>query len=226
MRICIGLETHDYMEAQRRALLLLRYNKRLGIYDREIPEESEITYPEKTDDLPLFRDDNEIQSENGNSVDIFRRKKIDARPMSTRERAMLPAAERVNSIFTANVEKAQFLQRLADMLDDFLAGKRQEIILPDGTSTTVGVMQGKADFIAKARAFMDAEGMAANAGDNRITNIGARSRLSLIFDTYTRSCYGQARWERHDPGNALLLPGMAIRPAPGSQDAPPDTCPA
>ena len=29
MRICIGLETHDYMEAQRRALLLLRYNKRL-----------------------------------------------------------------------------------------------------------------------------------------------------------------------------------------------------
>ena len=56
-------------------------------------------------------------------------------------------------------------------------------------------MQGKADFIAKARAFMDAEGMAADAGDNRITNIGARSRLSLIFDTMTRCCYGQARWE-------------------------------
>ena len=37
MRICIGLETHDYMEAQRRALLLLRYNKRLGIYDQDIP---------------------------------------------------------------------------------------------------------------------------------------------------------------------------------------------
>lgn len=128
-------------------------------------------------------------------VDIFRRKKIDARPMSTRERAMLPAAERVNSIFTANVEKAQFLQRLADMFDNFLSGKKQEIILPDGTSTTVGVMQGKADFIAKARAFMAAEGMTADARDNRITNIGARSRLSLIFDTMTRCCYGQARWE-------------------------------
>lgn len=111
--------------------------------------------------------------------------------MSTRERAMLPAAERVNSIFTADVEKAQFLQRLANMLDDFLSGKKQEIILPDGTSTTVGVMQGKADFIAKARAFMAAEGMAADAGDNRITNIGARSRLSLIFDTMTRCCYGR-----------------------------------
>lgn len=57
-RICIGLETHDYMEAQRRALLLLRYNKRLGIYDQDIPEEAEITYPTKTDDLPLFRGDN------------------------------------------------------------------------------------------------------------------------------------------------------------------------
>ncbi|MBT9602283.1 hypothetical protein J5W04_00040 [Akkermansia muciniphila] len=61
-------------------------------------------------------------------VDIFRRKKVDARPMSTRERAMLPAAERVNSIFTADTEKASLLQRLANMLDDFLAGKRQEII--------------------------------------------------------------------------------------------------
>ena len=128
-------------------------------------------------------------------VDIFRRKKIDARPMTTRERAMLPAAERVNSIFTADTEKASLLQRLANMLDDFLAGKRQEIILPDGTSTMVGVMQGKADFIAKARGFMAAEGMTPDARDNHITNIGARSRLSLIFDTYTRSCYGQARWE-------------------------------
>lgn len=128
-------------------------------------------------------------------VDIFRRKKIDARPMTTRERAMLPAAERVNSIFTADMEKASLLQRLANMLDDFLAGKRQEIILPDGTSTTVGVMQGKADFIAKARGFMAAEGMTPDARDNHITNIGARSRLALIFDTYTRSCYGQARWE-------------------------------
>ena len=58
MRICIGLETHDYMEAQRRALLLLRYNKRLGIYDQDITGEAEITYPAKTDDLPLFRGDN------------------------------------------------------------------------------------------------------------------------------------------------------------------------
>lgn len=128
-------------------------------------------------------------------IDIFRRKKIDARPMTTRERAMLPAAELVNSIFTANMEKAHFLQRMADMLDDFLSGKREEIILEDGTSATVGVMQGKADFIAKARDFMTAEGMSPNARDNHITNIGARSRLSLIFDTYTRSCYGQARWE-------------------------------
>lgn len=128
-------------------------------------------------------------------VDIFRRKKIDARPMTTRERAMLPAAERANSIFTADMEKAHLLQRLANLLDDFLAGKRQEVILPDGTSTTVGVMQGKADFIAKARGFMAAEGMTPDARDNHITNIGARSRLSLIFDTMTRCCYGQARWE-------------------------------
>lgn len=66
-RICIGLETHDYMEAQRRALLLLRYNKRLGIYDGEIPEGSDISYPAKTDDLPLFKGDNGQQNKDGNS---------------------------------------------------------------------------------------------------------------------------------------------------------------
>lgn len=128
-------------------------------------------------------------------LDIFRRKKIDARPMSSREREMLPAAERVNAIFTAEVERAHFLQRTADMLDDFLSGKREEIVLNDGSSTTVGVVQGKADFIKKARDFMVAEGMVPDARNNHITNIGARSRLSLIFDTLTRSCYGQARWE-------------------------------
>lgn len=123
MRICIGLETHDYMEAQRRALLLLRYNKRLGIYDREIPEESEITYPEKTDDLPLFRDDNEIQSEMVTPVDIFRRKKIDARPMSTRERAMLPAAERVNSILRRTLKKRSFCNASPTCLTTFYPAK-------------------------------------------------------------------------------------------------------
>lgn len=181
MRICIGLETHDYMEAQRRALLLLRYNKRLEFMTGKSRKNRKLHILKKRMTCPCFGTTMKFKAKMVTPVDIFRRKKIDARPMSTRERAMLPAAERVNSIFTANVEKAQFLQRLADMLDDFLAGKRQEIVLPDGTSTTVGVMQGKADFIAKARGFMAAEGMSPDARDNRITNIGARSRLSLIL---------------------------------------------
>lgn len=57
-RISIGLETHDYMEAQRRGLILLRFAKRLGIYDREIPEEPEKQGPESVADMPLFRGDN------------------------------------------------------------------------------------------------------------------------------------------------------------------------
>lgn len=55
MRICIGLKTHDFMEAQFRAIIIIQLLKRLGIYDREVPEETEITYPEPTADLPLFR---------------------------------------------------------------------------------------------------------------------------------------------------------------------------
>lgn len=41
MRICIGLETHDYAEAGRRGRLLLRLGKRLGIYDRDVSKEIE-----------------------------------------------------------------------------------------------------------------------------------------------------------------------------------------
>ena len=154
-------------------------------------------------------------------VDIFRRKKVDARPMSTRERAMLPAAERVNSIFTADTEKASLLQRLANMLDDFLAGKRQEIILPDGTSTTVGVMQGKADFIAKARGFMAAEGMTPDARDNHITNIGARSRPGAHFrHLHPIMLRPGPLGKRDDAGNAPRLPGMALCPAPREPGCP------
>lgn len=57
-RISIGLGTHDYMEAQRRSLLLLNFAKRLGLYDREIPEEPEKQGPEIVNDLPLFDDKN------------------------------------------------------------------------------------------------------------------------------------------------------------------------
>ena len=196
MRICIGLETHDYMEAQRRALLLLRYNKRLEFMTGKSRKNRKLHILKKRMTYPCFGTTMKFKAKMVTPVDIFRRKKIDARPMSTRERAMLPAAERVNSIFLRRtLKKRSSCNASPTCLTTSWPGKRQEIILPDGTSTTVGVMQGKADFIAKARAFMDAEGMAANAGDNRITNIGARSRLSLIFDTYTRSCYGQARWE-------------------------------
>jgi len=54
MRINIGLETHDYYEAQRRGLLILRLLKRLGIYERDVPEKPEKQGPEVANDLPLF----------------------------------------------------------------------------------------------------------------------------------------------------------------------------
>ena len=57
-RMSIGLGTHDYMEAQARGLLLLNFAKRLGLYDREVPEEPEKQGPEIVNDLPLFDDKN------------------------------------------------------------------------------------------------------------------------------------------------------------------------
>ena len=57
-RMSIGLGTHDYIEAQARGLLLLNFAKRLGLYDRDVPEEPEKQGPEIVNDLPLFDDKN------------------------------------------------------------------------------------------------------------------------------------------------------------------------
>lgn len=57
-RMSIGLGTHDYIEAQARGLLLLNFAKRLGLYDREVPEEPEKQGPEIVNNLPLFDDKN------------------------------------------------------------------------------------------------------------------------------------------------------------------------
>ncbi len=127
--------------------------------------------------------------------EVFRRKKNDARAKTSAEWADVPAAHRTNAFFSATVEKAALLQRMRDMIDDYLSGAREEVILPDGTSSYVKKVGGKEDFIAKVREFMEQEGMTADARNNKITNIGARSRLSLIFDTQVRAAYGQARWE-------------------------------
>ncbi len=129
-------------------------------------------------------------------LEIFRRKQIDATDRSSAQWSKVPAAHRTNALFSAHVEKAALLQRMQTLLDDYLAGARESVTLPDGTQTTVGKVQGKADFINQMREFMINEGMDPDAKNNKITNIGARSRLSLIFDTQVRAAYGQARWEQ------------------------------
>ncbi len=129
-------------------------------------------------------------------LEIFRRKQIDATDRSSAQWSKVPTAHRTNALFSAHVEKAALLQRMQTLLDDYLAGARESVTLPDGTQTTVGKVQGKADFIKQMREFMINEGMDPDAKNNKITNIGARSRLSLIFDTQVRAAYGQARWEQ------------------------------
>lgn len=112
----------------------------------------------------------------------------------------LSTANRTGSIISTGVESERLLERMQQLLYEQMAGLTETVTKPDGTKTTVKKVQGLSDFIDKTRDFMDKEGISTpgqyKRENDKITNIGARSRLQLIFDTTTRSLYSQARWEK------------------------------
>lgn len=134
-------------------------------------------------------------------------RKVVASSVSSEDWAALPASFRQGAFFSAKVEEARLLQRMKELLEEFMRGDTEEVTLRNGQKSSVKKVQGKSDFIRKVRAFMDAEGIS-KPGQYRqeadeVGNIGARSRLSLIFDVQTRSAYAQARFERGMTTEAL-----------------------
>lgn len=130
----------------------------------------------------------------GNPSDVFQRKVINPSPRNTAQWAGVPAAIRVSSFFSATVENVALLNRMHSLIDDYLH-EAKDIVIINGTPTTVCRVAGKSDFIKQMRDFMQKEGMPIDATDNNITNLASHRRLALVFDTNIRSAYGQARWE-------------------------------
>ncbi len=130
----------------------------------------------------------------GNPSDVFQRKVINPSPRNTAQWAGVPAAIRVSSFFSATVENVALLNRMHSLIDDYLH-EAKDIVIINGTPTTVCRVAGKSDFIKQMRDFMQKEGMPMDATDNNITNLASHRRLALVFDTNIRSAYGQARWE-------------------------------
>lgn len=104
------------------------------------------------------------------------------------------------SFFLSGIEDVQFLTRLYNLILDSLAGTREKVTLPNGEESTVIKVQGKADFVAMAMAFMEEEGIIGTESEgeeyhNDVKQPGSVARLELVYDVAVRSSHGKARWE-------------------------------
>lgn len=114
----------------------------------------------------------------------------------------LPVALRERAFFSSRVESARFLGRGQAALTNWLAGARETITRPDGTTTTALAMGSRQQFVAEMQRLALAEGMGPlRPGDKgTIADITSQRRLELIFDTQVRQAHDYGNWlQGQDP---------------------------
>ena len=119
-------------------------------------------------------------------------------------------AIRERAFFSATVESAKTINTFKSLIDDFLTGAREEIIMPSGEKTTALKVGSRADFIKHAARVAKAEGLGdilppgvARGGRGIIVetkDVVSRRRLSLIFDTQVEQANAFGRYQQgNDP---------------------------
>lgn len=85
------------------------------------------------------------------------------------------------AFYSAGVEDVRVLQKMRNLMVDFLAGNR--IDTPTGSALKVG---GRSEFIKQMLEFMEVNNIAHTGKKGTIRDIRSSKRLKLIFDTKTR----------------------------------------
>lgn len=113
--------------------------------------------------------------------------------MVSAEWSDVPVALRDRAMFSSQVENVRFLQRLQNLIDDFLEGSKETT--PEGLALAVG---GRADFVEQLRQFALAEGMGPLDSESAggLQDITSEKRLGLIFDTQTRQADDYGYWRQ------------------------------
>lgn len=133
------------------------------------------------------------------AIAFISEKEPNPQAFDSRQWAMMARDVREKAFFSAKVENARFLYRAQEFIQDYLKRSIEEVVTPDGVTTTALKAGGRATFIQSMRDFQIKEGMAseesirlANQGD--IENIRSQSRLELIFDTNVKQARGYGYW--------------------------------
>ena len=128
--------------------------------------------------------------------ELAKRKPKPSRFNSAQWQQVAPAI-RQKSFFSATVTSARVLTRWREMLLDWLSGATEEIVMPDGSTTTAFKEVSLAKFRERAAIFAIQEGLATEDDfpDESISNVISNARLQLVFNTNTEQAQEFAYWK-------------------------------
>lgn len=118
--------------------------------------------------------------------------------LGSAEWSRVPVALRERAFFSSTIENVRFLQRAQDAIGDFLAGARETITRPDGSTTTALKLGSRAEFVSQLREFALAEGMGPLVPEDAgtVKDITSERRLALIFDVQTQAANDYGSWKQ------------------------------
>lgn len=153
-------------------------------------------------------------------LDRENKKTIIPSGMTSREWSAVSASIRTVSDFSACVENGNLLNRLSALFRATM-----------GEPLNGKAPRTKAEFVSMAQEWMRAEGLLDHmptpkdstekertTWQNKVTNMGSRSRLSLIFEIKMKAAHALARWEKGmTPDMLRAYPALEFLRQPGAR---------
>ena len=124
------------------------------------------------------------------AIDKLDAKSIIGSQLSSSEWADVPVELRERAFFNSRVESAQLLQRMDDLVSDFLTGRKIE----NGTGETVLSVGSRAAFVDQMQTYLAASGIERTSGG--LQDITSQARLGIIFDTQVRQSHDYGNWKQ------------------------------
>jgi len=124
------------------------------------------------------------------AIDKLDDKSLIGSQLSSSEWSDVPVELRDRAFFSSRVESVQQLQRMQNLIGDFLAGER----ISNGPNETLLSVGSRAAFVNQMQQYLAASGIDRTTGD--LHDITSQPRLGIIFDTQVRSAQDFGHWKQ------------------------------
>ena len=124
------------------------------------------------------------------AIDKLDDKSLIGSQLSSSEWSDVPVELRDRAFFSSRVESVQQLQRMQNLIGDFLAGEH----ISNGPNETLLSVGSRAAFVNQMQQYLAASGIDRTTGD--LQDITSQPRLGIIFDTQVRSAQDFGHWKQ------------------------------